>query len=54
MSIENRRSYLREYGYTLKEIAAHMKVNTSRVYQLIAKGSPRIRQSVMEMKRRKR
>jgi DNA-directed RNA polymerase specialized sigma subunit len=45
-----KRSYLREYGYTLKEIAAHMKINTARVYQLIAKSSPRIKCALREMK----
>ena len=45
------RSYLREYGFTLKEIGAHMGVNHARVRQLINAGSKRIEAAVKEMKR---
>ena len=49
-----RRSYLREYGFTLKEIGAHIGVNNSRVRQLINAGSKRIPVAVKEMKAAKR
>ena len=47
-------SYLRKYGYTLKEIGAHMGISPQRVLMLARIDSPRIAQAVKEMKAKRK
>ena len=48
------RSYIREFGYSLQEIGAHMGITRERVRQLMSKKSKRVTAAVKEMKKAKR
>ena len=46
-----RKSFLRQYGYTLEEIGRHMGITRERVRVLASKGSQRVEKAVKEMKK---
>ena len=52
--VHHMRSYLREYGFSMREIAAHMGITKSRVFALAQKESKRVRDAVKEMKASRR
>ena len=45
------KSFLREYGYTLAEIARYMHLSKGRVHVLASKGSQRVEKAVKEMRK---
>ncbi len=44
-------SFLRQFGFTLEAIAAHMELSKGRVHVLASKGSQRIEKAVKEMRK---
>jgi hypothetical protein len=46
-----RKQWWRVYGFTLDEIAKHMKITPQRVHQLALKKSLRINSAVKQMKK---